>query len=153
PTEGAFDNLALLKDPTSGVQIGFVTGGLANSGDAPNLSSMGLISDVPFWIFSPSSESLDGLAQLRGKRIAVGPEGSAARYTAERLLSKANIDKKTATLLPFAGDAAVEGLLDGRADGALLFVGAEAPSFGEQIPNTKLRLMEFSTTHAFRRVF
>jgi len=152
-TAGALDNLALLKDPNSGVQIGFLTGGLANSGDAPNLSSMGLISDVPFWIFSPSSESLDGLAQLRGKRIAVGPEGSAARYTAERLLSKANIDKKTATLLPFAGDAAVEALMDGRADVALLVGGSDAPSVAKLLTNPKLRLMNFSTADALTRVF
>jgi TRAP-type uncharacterized transport system substrate-binding protein len=72
-TAGALENLELLKDPNSGVQIGFVTGGLSNNEDAPNLLSMGLISNVPFWIFYPSSESLTGLSQLRGKRIAVGP--------------------------------------------------------------------------------
>lgn len=152
-TAGALDNLALLKDPNSGVQIGFVTGGLANGGDAPDLSSMGLISDVPFWIFSPSSQSLDGLAQLRGKRIAVGPEGSAARYTAERLLSRANIDEKTATLLPFSGDAAVEALMDGRADVALLVGGSDAPSVARLLTNPKLRLMNFSTAEALTRVF
>src|SRR5215472_12589281 len=92
-TAGALENLELLKDPNSGVQIGFVTGGLSNSEDAPNLSSMGLISNVPFWIFYPSSDSIAGLSQLKGKRIAVGPEGSGVRYTAERLLSKADINE------------------------------------------------------------
>jgi TRAP-type uncharacterized transport system substrate-binding protein len=152
-TAGALDNLALLKDPNSGVQIGFLTGGLSNGDDAPNLSSMGLISDVPFWIFYPSSESLAGLAQLRGKRIAVGPEGSAARYTAERLLSKANIDEKTATFLPLAGDAAVEALMDGRADVALLVGGSNAPSVAKLLTNPRLRLMSFSTAEALTRVF
>ena len=42
-TAGALENLELLKDPNSDVQIGFVTGGLTNSEEAPNLSSMGLI--------------------------------------------------------------------------------------------------------------
>ena len=56
-TPGALENLKLLQDPNSGVQIGFLTGGLSNSEDAPNLSSMGLISNVPFWIFYSSSES------------------------------------------------------------------------------------------------
>src|SRR5262245_55332896 len=50
-TAGALENLELLKDPNSGIQIGFVTGGLSNGEDAPNLSSMGHISNVPFWIF------------------------------------------------------------------------------------------------------
>jgi TRAP-type uncharacterized transport system substrate-binding protein len=152
-TAGALENLELLKDPNSGVQIGFLTGGLSNSEDAPNLSSMGLISDIPFWIFYPSSESLTGLAQLKGRRIAVGPEGSGARYTAERLLSKANIDTKTATFLPFSGDAAVAALMDGRADVALLVGGSDAPSVAKLLTNPKLRVMNFSTADALTRVF
>jgi TRAP-type uncharacterized transport system substrate-binding protein len=152
-TAGALENLELLKDPNSGVQIGFLTGGLSNSEDAPNLASMGLISNVPFWIFYPSSESLAGIAQLRGKRIAVGPEGSAARFTAERLLSKADIDAKTATLLPFSGDAAVEALMDGRADVALLVGGSDAPSVARLLTNPKLRLMNFPIAKALTRVF
>jgi len=153
-TAGALENLALLKDPHSGVQIGFVTGGLSNSEDAPNLLSMGLISNVPFWIFYPSSESLTGLSQLKGKRIAVGPEGSGARHTAERLLSKADINANTATLLPFSGDAAVGALMDGRADVAFIVGGSDAPSVAKLLTNRKLRLMNFSSTaEALTRMF
>ena len=152
-TAGALENLELLKNPNSGVQIGFLTGGIANSEDAPNLLSMGLISDVPFWIFYPSSESLAGLSQLKGKRIAVGPEGSGARYTAERLLSKADINEKTATLLPFSGDAAVKALMDGSADVALIVGGSDAPSVAKLLINPKLRLMNFSTAEALTRMF
>jgi TRAP-type uncharacterized transport system substrate-binding protein len=152
-TAGALENLELLKDPNSGVQIGFLTGGLSNSEDAPNLSSMGLISNVPFWIFYPSSEQLAGFSQLKGKRIAVGPEGSGARYTAERLLSKADINAKTATLLPFSGNAAVEALMDGSADAALIVGASDAPSVSKLITNSKLRLMNFSTAEALTRMF
>lgn len=152
-TAGALENLELLKDPNSGIQIGFVTGGLSNGEDAPNLSSMGLISNVPFWIFYPSSESLTDLSQLKGKRIAVGPEGSGVRYTAERLLGKADINAKTATLLPFSGDAAVEALMNGRADVALIVGGSDAPSVAKLLTNPKLRLMHFSTAEALTRIF
>ena len=82
-TAGALENLKLLKDPNSGVQIAFLAGGISNSEGARNLSSMGLISNVPFWIFYPSSESLTGLSQLKGKRIAVGPGGSGALHCRE----------------------------------------------------------------------
>jgi TRAP-type uncharacterized transport system substrate-binding protein len=153
-TAGALENLKLLKDPNSGVQIGFLTGGISNSEDARNLSSMGLISNVPFWIFYPSSESLTGLSQLKGKRIAVGPGGSGARYTAERLLSKADINAKTATLLPFSGNAAVEALMNGSADVALIVGGSDAPSVAKLLTNPKLRLMNFSSTaEALTRMF
>ena len=150
---GASENIRLLRDPTSNVQIAFTTGGISNSTQAPELLSMGLISNVPFWIFYPSSQSLDSLSQLKGKRIAVGPEGSGARYVAERILSRAKIDAKTATLLPLAGNGAVEALKDGRADVALLVGGSDAPSVESLLNNPNVRLMNFSLADAFTRVF
>ncbi len=152
-TAGALENLELLKNPNSGVKIGFVTGGLSSSEDASNLLSMGLISNVPFWIFYTSSQSLTGLSQLKAKRIAVGPEGSGARYTAERVLSKAGINANTATLLPFAGDAAVEALMNGSADAALIVGGSDAPSVAKLLTNPRLRVMNFATAEALTRIF
>jgi TRAP transporter TAXI family solute receptor len=152
-TAGALENLRLLRDPKSNVQIAFTTGGISNRTQAPELRSMGLIFNVPFWIFYSSSQSLDSLTQLKGKRIAVGPEGSGARYDAERILSKANIDAKTATLLPLAGDGAVEALKDGTADAALLVGGSNAPSVESLLNNPNIRLMNFSSADAFMRVF
>jgi len=150
---GASENLRLLRDPKANVQIAFTTGGISNSTQAPELLSMGLISNVPFWIFYPSSQSLDSLSQLKGKRIAVGPEGSGARYVAERILSRAKIDAKTATLLPLAGNGAVEALKDGTADVALLVGGSDAPSVESLLNNPNVRLMNFSLADAFTRVF
>lgn len=152
-TAGALENLELLRDSNSNVQVAFSTGGISNSTKAPDLRSMGLIFNVPFWIFYPSSQSLESLTQLKGKRIAVGPEGSGARYVAERVLSRANIDSKTATLLPLAGDSAVEALNKGAADAALLVGGSDAPSVENLLNNPKVRLMNFSSADAFMRVF
>jgi len=152
-TAGALENFKLLRAPHSGIQVAFSTGGISNSAEAPALRSMGLIFNVPFWIFYSSSQSLDNLAQLKGKRIAVGPEGSGARYDAERVLSRANVDSKTATLLPLAGDAAVEALTRGTADAALLVGGSDAPSVESLLNNPNVRLMNFSSADAFTRVF
>jgi TRAP-type uncharacterized transport system substrate-binding protein len=150
---GALENFKLLRDPKSNVQIAFTTGGISNSTQAPELRSMGLISNVPFWIFYSSRQSLDSLTQLKGKRIAVGPEGSGARYDAERILSRANIDATTATLLPLAGDGAVEALKDGTVDAAMLVGGSNAPSVENLLNNPNFRLMNFSSADALMRVF
>jgi len=152
-TAGALENFQLLRDRNSNVQIAFLTGGISNKIQAPELRSMGLISNVPFWIFYSSSQSLGGLPELKGKRIAVGPEGSGARYATERILKRANIDSTTATLLPLAGDAAVEALKTGRADAALLVGGSNAPSVESLLNNPNVRLMNFSSADAFTRVF
>ena len=70
-TAGALENFKLLRDRNSNVQIAFSTGGISNGTQAPELRSMGLISNVPFWLFHPSSQSFDSLTQFKGKRIGV----------------------------------------------------------------------------------
>jgi hypothetical protein len=69
------------------------------------------------------------------------------------VLSRANIDSKTAILLPLAGDAAVEALNKGAADAALLVGGSDAPSVENLLNNPRVRLMNFSSADAFMRVF
>jgi NMT1-like family len=152
-TAGAVQNLRLLQDPNSGVDIAFVTGGISNSSHAPSLLSMGLIFNDPFWIFYSSTESPSGLSQLKGKRIAVGPEESGARYAAERILSKANINSKTATLLPFGGDAAVDALDTGKVDVILIVGGSDSPAVKALLTNPRVRLMNFSIAEAYTRSF
>src|SRR5262245_1623114 len=50
-TAGAVDNLRLLQDPSSGVQIAFVLGGVSDGDRSPGLLSLGTVYNVAFWIF------------------------------------------------------------------------------------------------------
>jgi len=100
--------------------------GLSDAKHAPGVLSLGTVYDQPFWIFYPSKEQLDQLSQLKGKRIAVGPVGSATRYTAEQVLGKGGVNSQTATLLPFAGSAADKALKDGQVDAAWIIGVPEA---------------------------
>jgi len=50
-TNGAVDNLRLLQDPKSGVDIGFVNGGVSKGNPPPGLLSIGLMYNNAFWIF------------------------------------------------------------------------------------------------------
>src|SRR5262245_25715496 len=74
-TAGAVENVKLLQDSKSCVQIAFTTGGVSDAKRSPDLLSLGTVYNQPFWIFYSASEPLDRLAQLKGKRIAVGPAG------------------------------------------------------------------------------
>ena len=78
-TAGGLENFRLIRDRNSGVDIAQIAGGVSDSSKAPELLSLGLVFNVPLWVFYSSAESLDGLPQLKGKRIAVGPEGSGVR--------------------------------------------------------------------------
>ena len=68
-TAGVGENLKLLHDPNSGVQIGIVVGGVSDGKRAPGLLSLGSVYNNPFWVFYSSKESVDRLSQLEGKRI------------------------------------------------------------------------------------
>jgi TRAP-type uncharacterized transport system substrate-binding protein len=153
-TAGALENLRLLQDPKSGVDIAFVTGGAGDGEEAPDLLSAGAAYPSPSWLFYSSSENFDSLPQLKGKRIAVGPDGSGARQTAERILSKANVNSSTATFLPLAGDDAAAALNDGRADAAYITSGSDAPAVATLLRNPRVRLMDFSSSaEALIRIF
>ena len=92
-TGGAVDNLKLMQDPNSGIQIGFSQGGISNSKQAPDLLSLGRINHQPFWLFHRVTEPLEDLTELKGKRIALGPVGSGTRAVTENIVSVASILK------------------------------------------------------------
>ena len=152
-TAGAVENVALLEDSKSGVQIAFVTGGVSDAKRAPNVLSLGTVYNQPFWIFYSSNEPLDRLSQLKGKRIAVGPVGSATRYTAEKILGRGGVNSETATLLPLAGSAADKALNDGTVDVVWIIGVPEATAVQSFLQNPNVRLMSFPVPEAFSRIF
>ena len=91
PTTGAVENIKLLLDPRSDVQISLMLSGVSDGKHAPGLLSLGTVYNNPFWIFYSSNELFDRLSQLKGKRIAVGPEGSGTRASAEQILGKGGV--------------------------------------------------------------
>src|SRR5215470_11372879 len=50
-TEGAVDNVELLKDANSGVQIGLAFGGVSDGKPVPGVLSLGTVYTNPLWIF------------------------------------------------------------------------------------------------------
>src|SRR6476620_6467711 len=78
-TRGALDNLEKLANTAEKVDVGFVQGGLAEGRELPHLQSLGSLYPQPLMVYCRASEPIEVLSQLRGKRLAVGPEGSGAR--------------------------------------------------------------------------
>src|ERR1700730_9200284 len=103
-TDGTAENIRLLEDPNSNVQVAFVVGGASNSQQAPGLLSLGRVNYQTFWIFYRGSETLEHLTQLKGRRIGVGAEGIITMH----VLSAAGVNSESATLVPRTGAAAVE---------------------------------------------
>src|SRR5262249_23122201 len=152
-TDGALENVNLLQDPKSGVQIAFAYGGISDGERTPGVLSLGTVYNNPFWIFYSSDELLDRLSQLKGKRIAVGPVGSAIRFSAERLLGRSGVDSTTATLLPFGGGATAPALNESKVDVVWIAGLPDAPTISSLLRNPKVRLMNFPMADAFTRIF
>jgi TRAP transporter TAXI family solute receptor len=152
-TEASGQNLKLLQDPNSGVQVAFVQGGVSNSKLAPGLVSLGRVNYQLFAVFYRASEQFDDLTQLKGKRIAVGPVGSGTQVVAAKVLGISGITSETATLLPIAGQSAVDALKDGKVD--VLFVAnvPDAPLVQALIKDSRFKLMSFSRATALTRIF
>jgi hypothetical protein len=147
------ENLAFLQDPKSGIQIAFVTGGVSEGKPAPGVLSLGTVYNQPYWIFYSSTETLDRLPQLKGKRIAAGPVGSGTRRAAEQILGKGGVNSETATLLPFGGSAAVKAMKDGEVDVVWIVGAPDATAVKSFLQNPAVRLMDFPMAEAFTRIF
>ena len=152
-TVGAVENLKLLQDPQSGVDAAFVAGGISNGKQAPGLLSLGITYNNAFWVFYSSSQSIEHLPQLKGKRIAVGPVGSATRQAAERILGLAGVSESTATFLPFAGAAAAEALKDSKVDVVWILGALEVPAVQALLRNPDARLLSFEMADAYTRIY
>jgi len=79
--------------------VAFVQGGVGNPDSSPMLTSLASLYFEPLWVFHRSEMRLARLTDLRGKRIAVGPEQSGTRAIALQLLADNALDDREASLL------------------------------------------------------
>jgi TRAP-type uncharacterized transport system substrate-binding protein len=126
PTTGSLENLALLRDPQSGVSVGFIQGGTTTKKESPNLESLGTVFYEPLWLFY-RSEIGGGIQALRGRRLSIGPEGSGGRALALELVKRTKIDSIVGELLAFTPQVASEKLIAGDIDAAFIVTAWDSP--------------------------
>lgn len=153
---GSLENLDRLKNDE--VQIGFVQGGVVppnpdpDAVDESGLLSLGSLFYEPVWVFYRGDKVLTRLTELKGKRIAIGQEGSGVRQLAQQLLD-ANEIPAGDHLLPLAGLKAAEELQQGRIDAAFIIAAETAPVVQVLIRSPGVKLMSFAQDRAYQRRF
>lgn len=153
---GSLDNLARLKNNEA--QVGFVQGGVIAPREDPDavddsgLLSLGSLFYEPVWVFYRGAKKIDRLTDLKGKRIAIGQEGSGVRQLAQQLLDANEIpfDQK---LVPLAGLDAAEELQQGRIDAAFIIAAENAPVVQVLLRSPGVRVMSFAQASAYQRRF
>ena len=155
PSRGALENLKRLSDAEFEVDVGFVQGGLAVGGDADELVSLGSVFYQPVAVFYRGAKPIDRLSALKGRRIAIGPEGSGARSLALTLLRANGIDQGGATtLLDLAGEAAVTAMLGRKIDAVILMGDSATPgAFRKLLSARDIRLFDFVQADGYARRF
>lgn len=153
-SQGGLDNLKQLATPSKEVDVGFVQGGLTDGVDIDELRSLGSLFTQPLLVFYRSERPLDQIAQLRGRRLAIGPEGSGTRSLAMKLLKGNGMDDKPTVLLDLAGDDAAMALLKGQADAVFLMGDSATPQVIRGLMTSKgIRLMSMSQADGYLRKF
>lgn len=125
-TEGSVDNYRLLLDSSSGVDFALVQGGIGRRDEAPRLVSLGSVAYEPLWIFCRGREHITRLAQLRGRRVAIGLPGSGTRVLAREILETNNLTEDTIAGVHVTGVDGAEALLGGAVDCLFIIAAPEA---------------------------
>ena len=167
-TQGAAENLALLRDPGSGVDLAFVQGGAdeapasGENDDERALVSLGSLFYEPVWLFYredsaqrllKGAPALTSLSQLGGWKLNIGAPGSGAPNLMKKLLDVNKIEASTITLLQQPQTPAVVGLLNGETD-ALVFASAPESLMVQMLLKTPgIKLFDFAQAEAYSRLF
>jgi TRAP transporter TAXI family solute receptor len=154
---GSLQNIERLENDEA--QVGFVQGGVIEPKGDPDeedtdsrLLSLGSVFFEPVWVFYRGDRRFDRLTDLKGKRIAIGQEGSGVRQLAQQLLS-ANEIKPGDHLLPLSGLKAAEELQQGRIDAAFIIAAENAPVVQVLLRSPGVKVMSFAQAEAYQRRF
>lgn len=150
-TSGSVENIRLLEDPQAGVGVAFVQGGTAGPARSQELVSLGSLYFEPLWVFSRAARRHKEIRDLRGRRLAIGPEGSETRAVAELLLGANGITAGLATFLPLTGLDAVHAFQRGAADAVFFVASPQSVMVEEMIHSRGVALMNFPRADAYIR--
>jgi hypothetical protein len=153
-SDGSRQNLERLLDPKQHVDIALVQGGVSDGLDTASLMSLGNLFYDPVVVFYRGS-GLTSLAQLEGRRIAIGRPGSGTRVLALKLLDANGIDPGGDTpLLPDDGLQAATKLVSGTLDAAILNGDSATRALMLRLLRVPgISVLNFDEARAYTRIF
>jgi TRAP transporter TAXI family solute receptor len=148
PTAGSIEVLQKLK--SGEVSVGLVQGGTAKEVEGvEGLQSLASLFYEPVWVFHRKDLPIKNLFDLRGKRIAVGENGSGTKPLAMQLLDINHVTSDNSTLLNISSKQAAEKLVAGEIDAAFFVTSPKATVITELLTNSKIDLLSFRRYQAY----
>ena len=152
PTAGSVAAIKALAN--NQVDFAFVQGGVAKNikgVDKSDLVSVASVFYEPLWVFHQTSMPVQYLSDLRGKRIAVGEEGSGTRPLAVHRLKDNGVTAENSTFYNISSSKAVELLKTGEVDAAFFVSSANADWMADLLSTPNVELMHFSRYEAYAK--
>jgi hypothetical protein len=149
-TSGSVENLELLMDPKSKVDVALLQGGVGTNDDASGLTALASLFYEPLWIFKQEPASLT-VADFTGRRVAIGEPGSGTLMVMRRLIENNALPTTTFEALELGGDEAADALLNGHADIAGFVASEQAPYIKRLLLSDGIYLTPFIRAEAYKR--
>lgn len=152
-SQGSLENMAMIRDPDSVIDIGFVQSGSTNQEEAQaqGLISLGSLFYEPVWIFYRSKKEFDSIAQFKGMRVNLGPDG----YGVHKLFSQivdinglSDVDFQLSQLDNSFGTAA---FLEGKIDVLVMSAASDSLLVQMLLQTPNVRLFDFAQAEAYTR--
>lgn len=147
-TRGSADNLQLLAEGKA--DIALVQGGVELQAPGQQLRCLGSVYYEPLWVFVRDEGPVAFLTDLKGKRLAIGPEGSGTRAIALQLLEDNRLLQQVETVAA-GGEQAEAMLLSGQVDGVFIVGDATIPVVKRLLVADGIRLKRFRRAQAYVR--
>ncbi len=151
PTAGSVENLALLEKKE--VSLALVQGGCATREDRGQLQSLGALFLEPVWVFTASEHGIGRLTDLKGRRAAVGQEGSGTLRLSLQLLGANGIDDSNAALVREDTAQSLRGLATGQLDAAMLVSSPEAEGIRGLLGTPGIGLADLDRSASYAQLF
>jgi TRAP transporter TAXI family solute receptor len=158
PSAGSTENLERLRNPDLAVDAAFVQGGTARVQQNDALVSLGSLYNEPLWIFyreelAAGNGELDQVAQLKGRRIAIGAVGSGTRYLAQDLMYASQIDAGNTRLLDHGGLGLARAFATRKIDAAFVVGPPQSAAVWTLLHTPGIKLMSLAHADAYARHF
>lgn len=152
-TAGSVENIKLLEAKSAAVDIAFLQGGTGTLATSGNLVSLGSLYFEPLWFFYREETEVDLPPNLRGKRIAVGGEGSGTRVLVMKILELNGLASPPTVIVSAGGEKAARMLLAGEVDAASLVTSSSSSVVQMLLRSKKIRLLSASRAEAYTTRF
>ncbi|HWL29082.1 MAG TPA: TAXI family TRAP transporter solute-binding subunit [Burkholderiaceae bacterium] len=152
-TRGGDDNLRLLRAGKVSLALAQAdaaldafegTGSFKGQGPHTDLRAISALYPEPMHILVRADDPMTSVADLRGKRVAIGEPGSASRATALRVLAAHGLGLHDITAQEFSIGAELLALQRNETDAVLQVIGTPADSVRDSLANIPLRMLSLS---------